>query len=160
MEEFNLHGTGDIHAISAANNLLAAAIDTRIFHEKSQNDENLYKRLTNELKDFTPIMQRRLKKLGINKTDPKDLTPEERRRWARLDIDPATVSWRRVVDVNDRFLRQITVGQGKEEKGMTRTTGFDISVASEVMAILALSKDLADMRERFGRISSCLQHNR
>lgn len=152
MEEFNLHGTGDIHAISAANNLLAAAIDTRMFHENSQNDENLYKRLTNELKDFTPVMMRRLNKLGINKTDPKDLTPEERRRWARLDIDPATVSWRRVVDTNDRFLRQITVGQGKEEKGMTRTTGFDISVASEVMAILALSKDLADMRERFGRI--------
>lgn len=152
MEEFNLHGTGDIHAISAANNLLAAAIDTRIFHERSQNDENLYRRITGELKNFTPVMKRRLAKLGITKDDPNELTPEERRRFARLDIDPATVSWRRVVDVSDRYLRQITIGQGKEEKGWTRTTGFDISVASEVMAILALATDLRDLRERLGAI--------
>ena len=156
MEEFNLHGTGDIHAISAANNLLAAAIDTRIFHERSQNDENLYRRLTDELSDFTPTMIRRLRKLGIDKCNPNDLTPEERRRFARLDIDPDTVSWKRVVDINDRHLRQITIGQGKEEKGWTRTTGFEISVASEVMAILALSKDLRDMRERFGAIQVAL----
>lgn len=152
MEEFNLHGTGDIHAITAANNLLAAAIDTRIFHERSQSDENLYRRLTAELKNFTPVMKKRLMKLGINKDDPNELTPEERRRFARLDIDPETVSWRRVLDVSDRHLRQITIGQGKEEKGWTRTTGFDISVASEVMAILALATDLRDLRERFGEI--------
>jgi methylenetetrahydrofolate dehydrogenase (NADP+)/methenyltetrahydrofolate cyclohydrolase/formyltetrahydrofolate synthetase len=152
MEEFNLHGTGDIHAVGAANNLLAAAIDTRIFHEKSQNDVNLYRRLTDELQSFTPAMLTRLKKLGIDKTDPKSLTPEEQRRFARLDIDPATITWRRCVDINDRHLREITIGQGKEEKGWTRTTGFEITVASEVMAILALASDLADLRRRLGAI--------
>ncbi|ORC90813.1 C-1-tetrahydrofolate synthase [Trypanosoma theileri] len=152
MEEFNLHGTGDIHAITAANNLLAAAIDARIFHERTQSDEALFRRLTAELKNFTSIMKKRLEKLGIHKDDPKDLTPEERVRFARLNIDPNTISWKRVMDVNDRMLRQITIGQGKEEKGMTRTTGFEISVASELMAILALAKDLNDMRNRFGAI--------
>ena len=67
-----------------------------------------------------------------------------------LDIDPATVTWRRVVDTNDRYLRQITVGQAPTEKGLERRTGFDICVASECMAVLALSRDLADMRERLG----------
>ncbi|KPA83327.1 putative C-1-tetrahydrofolate synthase cytoplasmic [Leptomonas pyrrhocoris] len=152
MEDFNLHGTGDIHAITAANNLLAAALDTRIFHERTQEDAPLYRRLTNELKDFTPIMQKRLHKLGIDKTDPKELTEEERVRFARLDVDPATISWRRVVDVNDRLLRDVEIGLGKAEKGVTRRTGFDIAVASEVMAILALVDDLADMRQRFGEI--------
>lgn len=152
MDEFNLHGTGDIHALTAANNLLAAAIDTRVFHEQSQSDENLYRRLTNELKDFTPCMLTRLRRLGISKTDPSDLTAEERVRFARLNIDPETISWRRVTDVNDRFLRQVTIGQGKEEIGWTRTTGWDIAVASEVMAILALSSDLADLRKRLGAI--------
>ncbi|KEG12880.1 C-1-tetrahydrofolate synthase [Trypanosoma grayi] len=152
MEEFNLHSTGDIHAITAANNLLAAAIDTRIFHERSQGDEALYRRLTGELKNFTPIMRKRLDKLGIHKEHPNDLTPEERSRFARLNIDPDTISWKRVMDVNDRMLRQITIGQGKEEKGFTRTTGFDISVASELMAILALANDLSDMRARIGDI--------
>ena len=97
-------------------------------------------------------MLRRLKKLGITKTDPNELTPEERSRFARLDIDPDTITWRRVVDTNDRLLRQITVGQGPEEKGATRVTGFDIAVASEIMAILALTTSLADMKERFGRM--------
>ncbi|EPY18664.1 methylenetetrahydrofolate dehydrogenase (NADP+) [Strigomonas culicis] len=152
MEDFNLHGTGDIHAITAANNLLAAAIDTRIFHEQTQTDEALYKRLTAELRNFTPIMKKRLQKLGIHKENPSDLTPEERVRFARLDIDPDTISWRRVMDVNDRMLREITIGQGKAEKGITRKTGFEISVASEVMAILALANDLNDMRERLGAI--------
>lgn len=152
MEDFNLHGTGDIHAITAANNLLAAALDTRIFHESTQEDAPLYRRLTNELKDFTPIMQRRLRKLGIDKTNPKDLTEEERVRFARLDVDLDTISWRRVTDVNDRLLRDIEIGLGKAEKGHSRRTGFDISVASEVMAILALVDDLADMRERLGAI--------
>ncbi|CAM40404.1 formate--tetrahydrofolate ligase [Leishmania braziliensis MHOM/BR/75/M2904] len=152
MEDFNLHGTGDIHAITAANNLLAAALDTRIFHERTQDDAALYRRLTAELNEFTPIMQKRLHKLGIHKTDPKALTQEERVSFARLDVNPDTISWRRVTDVNDRFLREIEIGLGKAEKSITRRTGFDISVASEVMAILALADDLADMRQRLGAI--------
>jgi formyltetrahydrofolate synthetase len=149
MEEFNLHLTGDIHAITAANNLLAAAIDTRIFHEKTQSDEALFERLCPR---FSPVMLRRLHKLGIAKTEPDALTTEERARFVRLDIDPATITWRRVIDTSDRMLRQITIGQGPEEKGMTRVTGFDIAVASEVMAVLALTTGLADMRERLGRM--------
>jgi methylenetetrahydrofolate dehydrogenase (NADP+)/methenyltetrahydrofolate cyclohydrolase/formyltetrahydrofolate synthetase/formate--tetrahydrofolate ligase len=94
-------------------------------------------------------MLRRLRKLGIA---PGDLTVEERSRFARLDIDPASITWRRVLDTSDRMLRQITIGQGPEEKGMTRVTGFDISVASEIMAVLALTTGLADMRERLGRM--------
>jgi formyltetrahydrofolate synthetase len=156
MEDFNLHLTGDIHAITAANNLLAAAIDARIFHEASLTDEELFNLLCPPNKGgerrFSPTMLRRLRKLGIKKTDPDDLTPEERRRFARLDIDPKGITFRRVVDTNDRFLRSITIGEGPEEKGMTRKTGFDITVASEIMAILALTTDLADMRERLGRI--------
>jgi len=154
MEEFNLHLTGDIHAITAANNLLAAAIDTRWFHESAQKDEALFERLCPPAKDgsrrFAPVMLRRLRKLGISKTNPNDLTPEERSRFARLDIDPDSITWRRVTDTNDRMLRQITIGQGPEEKGMTRVTGYDIAVASEIMAILALTTSLADMRERLG----------
>lgn len=155
MDEFNLHLTGDIHAITAANNLLAAAIETRIFHENTQKDGPLYKRLVpakRGKREFLPIMYRRLKKLGITKTNPDELTEEEIRRFARLDIDPETITWRRVLDVNDRHLRGITIGQAPTEKGQTRETGFDISVASECMAILALSNDLSDLRERLGRM--------
>lgn len=155
MDEFNLHLTGDIHAVTAANNLLAAAIDTRMFHEATQSDAALYKRLVpikDGKREFKPCMLRRLKRLGIDKTNPDDLTPEEIRRFARLDIDPDTITWRRVLDVNDRHLRGITIGQAPTEKGLSRQTAFDISVASECMAILALSNDLADMRERLGRI--------
>src|SRR5690606_36131793 len=121
MEDFNLHLTGDIHAITAANNLLAAAIDTRMFHESSQSDRALFDRLCPADKHgkrrFSVGMQARLQKLGITETDPEKLSPEDRARFARLDIDPATVTWRRGVDVNDRMLRGITVGQGPEEKG-------------------------------------------
>jgi methylenetetrahydrofolate dehydrogenase (NADP+) / methenyltetrahydrofolate cyclohydrolase / formyltetrahydrofolate synthetase len=155
MDEFNLHLTGDIHAVSAANNLLAAAIETRMFHENTQKDGPLYRRLvpTKEGKrKFAPVMFRRLKKLGIDKTNPDDLTEDEIRRFARLDIDPDTITWKRVLDVNDRHLRTITVGVAPTEKGHTRQTGFDISVASECMAILALSNSLHDMRERLGRM--------
>jgi formyltetrahydrofolate synthetase len=156
MEEFNLHLTGDIHAITAANNLLAAAIDTRMFHEHNQTDEKLFDSLCPPAKDgsrkFSNIMLRRIKKLGIDKTNPNELTPEERARFVRLDIDPATITWRRVTDTNDRMIRGITIGKGPEEKGFTRETGFDISVASELMAILALTTSLNDMRERLGRI--------
>jgi formyltetrahydrofolate synthetase len=156
MEEFNLHLTGDIHAVTAANNLLAAAIDARILHEAKQSDEDLFDRLCppdrQGRRRFAPSMLRRLAKLGIDKTDPESLTPHERSRLVRLDLDPDSITWRRVVDTNDRFLRTITIGQGPEEKGFARQTGFDIAVASEAMAILALTTDLADMRERLGRI--------
>lgn len=155
MDEFNLHLTGDIHAVSAANNLLAAAIETRMFHENTQKDGPLYKRLVPAKKgkrEFSPIFNRRLKKLGITKTNPDDLTEDEIHRFARLDIDPETITWRRVLDVNDRHLRGITVGEAPTEKGHTRKTGFDISVASECMAVLALSNSLGDMRERLGRM--------
>ncbi len=163
MEDFNLHLTGDIHAITAANNLLAAAIDARMFHEFNQSDQKLFDALCPPDKQgnrsFAPTMLRRLKKLGINKTDPNELTPEEISRFVRLDIDPDSITWRRVIDTNDRFLREITIGQGPEEKGFTRKTGFDITVASEIMAILALTTDLADMRERFGRIVIGTNHS-
>jgi len=156
MEDFNLHLTGDLHAITAANNLLAAAIDTRMFHESRQSDEALFRRLCppdkQDNREFAPSMLKRLEKLGIDKTDPNDLTDEEISRFVRLDIDPETLTWRRVVDTNDRMLRAITIGQGPKEKGFTRETGFDITVASEIMAILALTTDLADMREKFGSI--------
>ena len=156
MEDFNLHMTGDIHAITAANNLLAAAIEARMFHERNQSDEKLFERLCPPDKkgkrSFALNMYPRLKKLGIDKDDPDDLTPEERTKMFRLDIDPDTITWRRVIDTNDRFLRGITVGEGPKEKGVTRKTAFDITVASEIMAILALTTDLADMRKRFGEI--------
>lgn len=155
MDEFNLHLTGDIHAISMANNLLAAAIDTRAFHEATQKDAPLYRRLVpakKGVRTFSKTMLKRLEKLGINKTDPNDLTPEEVTKFARLDIDLDTITWRRVVDCNDRMLRGITIGEAPTERGFIRHTAFDISVASECMAILALSNSLQDMRERLGRI--------
>jgi formyltetrahydrofolate synthetase len=155
MEEFNLHLTGDIHAITAANNLLAAAIDTRLHHEQTASDATLWNRLCpadkNGERRFAPVMLRRLKKLGIEKTDPNDLTPEEITRFVRLDIDPDSITWRRVTDTNDRYLRGITIGKGPQEK-FQRDTGYDITVASEIMAILALTTSLADMRERLGRM--------
>ncbi|KAI7881761.1 FTHFS-domain-containing protein [Lichtheimia hyalospora FSU 10163] len=153
MDEFNLHLTGDIHAVTAANNLLAAAIDARMFHENTQTDKALFNRLCpakKGVRKFAPVMLKRLEKLGINKTHPEDLTEEEIHRFARLDIDPDTITWQRVMDINDRFLRKITVGQNPTEKGQERVTGFDISVASEVMAVLALATDLKDMRQRLG----------
>lgn len=156
MEDFNLHLTGDIHAITAANNLVAAAIDTRMYHESRQSDEALFRRLCPPDKEgkrtFSKSMLVRLEKLGIEKTDPAELTSEEASRFVRLDINPETITWRRVMDTNDRMLRGITVGQGPKESGFTRETGFDITVASEIMAILALTSSLADMRARFGKV--------
>ncbi len=156
MEDFNLHLTGDIHAITAANNLTAAALDARVMHEKMQDDEKLFNALCPLDKKggrrFATNMLRRLKKLGIEKTDPNELTAEERSRFARLDIDEATITWRRVVDINDRMLREIEVGLGKDEVGHAHRTGYDIAVASEIMAVLALTTDMEDMRERFGRM--------
>ena len=164
MEEFNLHLTGDIHAVTAANNLLAAAIDTRLFHEDSQSDDALFRRLCPAGKGFTAIMKRRLTKLGIDPSKkPDELTVEEMSAFARLDFDKKTITWQRVMDTCDRHLRGITVGVGPKErvkprgteKGTpkiqhSRETGFDITVASEVMTVLALSKDLSDMREKLG----------
>lgn len=98
MEDFNLHLTGDIHAVSAAHNLLAAQLDTRMFHEATQTDEALFDRLVPAIKGvrkFSPIQIRRLKRLGINKTDPNQLTAEEKKRFARLDIDPKTITLKR-----------------------------------------------------------------
>lgn len=155
MEEFNLHLTGDIHAITAANNLVAAAIDARILHEATQSDKALYSRLVpsvNGVRRFSPIQLARLQRLGINKSNPTDLTPQEVSAFVRLDLDPEKVTWQRVVDTNDRFLRKITIGQANTEKGHARQTQFDIAVASEIMAILALTDGLADMRARLGRM--------
>ncbi|XP_052768500.1 C-1-tetrahydrofolate synthase, cytoplasmic-like isoform X2 [Mya arenaria] len=155
MEEFNLHLTGDIHAITAANNLLAAQLDARMFHEATQTDEALYKRLVPSSKgkrEFAKIQLRRLKKLGIEKLNPDELTEEEVKAFVRLDIDQETITWQRVMDTNDRFLRSITIGQGPQEKGKTRVCQFDITVASEIMAILALTTSLQDMRERLGNM--------
>jgi formate--tetrahydrofolate ligase len=104
MEEFNLHLTGDIHAVQAAHNLIAAHVDSSIL-----------------LKN-------------------------------RFGFDPARVTWRRVSDVNDRAMRDVLIGLGGDENGVPRRTGFDIAVASELMAILALADGLADMRARIGRV--------
>ncbi len=117
MEDFNLHLTGDIHAVGAAHNLLAAAIDARMMHERELGDKSLAE-------------------IGLK----------------RLNIDPFSILWNRVVDVNDAALRQIIIGLGGPKNGAPRQTGFDITVASEVMAILALATSLKDLRERLGRI--------
>ena len=163
MEDMNLHLTGDIHAITAANNLLAAAIDTRIFHENRQSDEALFRRLFPENKEgkrlFARGMLNRLKKLNISKSDPNALTPEERRRFVRLDIDTETITWMRGIDTSDRYLRGITVGQSPTEKGIERKTGFYITVASEIMAVLALTTNIKDMRERLGNMVVALDKN-
>ena len=155
MEDFNLHLTGDMHAITSANNLLAAAIDIRMLHESNQDDQKLFNHLCPKAKDgsrkFSDIMIKRLKKLGINKTNPNELTPDEISKFVRLDINSDTITWRRVLDINDRMLRGIIVGDGPQEQTQ-RSTGFDITPASEIMAILALATTLEDMHERFGRI--------
>ncbi|TFK76437.1 FTHFS-domain-containing protein [Pluteus cervinus] len=153
MDEFNLHLTGDIHAVTAANNLLAAALDARMFHEATQTDKALYNRLVPVKKgkrEFPSLMLKRLQKLGIDKTKPDELTLEEITRFARLDVDPATITWNRVLDTNDRFLRKITIGRNSTEQGHAREAGFDIAVASECMAVLALATGLEDMKTRLG----------
>ena len=163
MEEFNLHLTGDIHAITAANNLIAAAVETRMYHESYQSDEKLFDHLCppdkNGKREFGIAMQGRLKNLGITETDPNALTDEERRRFVRLDINRDTLTWRRATDTNDRLLRQITVGQSPTEKDFNLKTSFYITVASELMAILALSTSLQDMRERIGKIVLAMDKN-
>ena len=125
MEDFNLHLTGDIHAVSVAHNLVAAALDTRMYHESRQTEEALKRR-------------------GLDRA---------------LNIDPDTITWNRVVDVCDRSLREIQIGfndptlrDGSPSPIFPRKTGYDITVASELMAILALSTSLADLRERIGKV--------
>ena len=105
MEDMNLHFTGDIHAIGAANNLLAAMLEAHLLHGN------------------------------------------------KLGVDPLSISWRRCIDINDRALRDIAVGLGGKANGYTRQTGFDITAASEVMAIAAVASDLHDLRERLGAIT-------
>jgi len=105
MEDLNLHFTGDIHAIGAANNLLAAMLDAHILHGN------------------------------------------------KLDIDALSISWRRCLDINDRALRDTVIGLGGRANGYTRQTGFDITAASEVMAIVAVASDLHDLRQRLGAIT-------
>jgi formate--tetrahydrofolate ligase len=105
MEDMNLHFTGDIHAIGAANNLLAAMLDASILHGN------------------------------------------------KLAIDALSISWRRCIDINDRALRDMVIGLGGRANGYTRQTGFDITAASEVMAIVAVASDLQDLRRRLGAIT-------
>jgi formate--tetrahydrofolate ligase len=105
MEDMNLHFTGDIHAIGAANNLLAAMIDAHLLHGNE------------------------------------------------LGLDPSSISWRRCVDINDRSLRDIVIGLGPKTNGYVRQTGYDITAASEVMAIVAVASDLHDLRRRLGAIT-------
>jgi len=156
MEDFNLHLTGDIHAITAANNLISAAVETRMFHESYQSDEALFNRLCpadeNGNRKFGINMFGRLKNLGIDKTDPNELTEDERRRFTRLNVNRETLTWRRATDTNDRLLRGVTVGQGPAEKEFNLETSFYITVASELMAVLALATSLQDMRERIGKM--------
>ncbi len=121
MEEFNLHLTGDIHAVTAAHNLGAAALDARIYHESRWSDAYF-------------------EKLGMK----------------RLNVDVHNILWRRVMDINDRALRNVMTGMGEKGDGPLREGGFDITVASELMAILSLSSSLKDMRQRIGRMVMAL----
>ena len=104
MEDINLHFTGDMHALTAANNTLAALIDNHIYQGN------------------------------------------------KLNLDPRRVIWKRVLDINDRALRHVVVGLGGLTQGVPREDGFDITVASEMMAVLCLAKDIADLKKRLGQI--------
>jgi hypothetical protein len=117
MEDFNLHLTGDIHAITAANNLLAAAIDARMFHEADMDDETLAKRLPAQAAQ-TPLHRHRCaaSRSWASTRNTNDLTPEEISRFVRLDIDPGTITWRRVVDTNDRMLRDSPSARGRRRR--------------------------------------------
>ena len=151
MEDFNLHLTGDIHAVGAAHNLLAAAIDNRLAKEARWSTAYLAKALCPD-GEYTPSMRKRLAKLGIESDKPSDLSEEDKERMFRLNIDPDSIQWRRVVDVSDAALRNIVIGLGGKNDGTLRQSGYDITVASEIMAALAMCSDLADLRARMGRI--------
>jgi formyltetrahydrofolate synthetase len=151
MEDFNLHLTGDIHAVGAAHNLLAAAVDNRLAKEARWSTDYLAKALCPD-DEYTDSMRKRLEKLGIESEKPSDLSDEDKERMFRLNIDPYSIQWRRVVDVSDASLRNIVLGLGTENDGTPRESGYDITVASEIMAALAMCSDLAYLRERMGRI--------
>ncbi|OQY25904.1 MAG: formate--tetrahydrofolate ligase [Anaerolineaceae bacterium 4572_32.1] len=151
MEDFNLHLTGDIHAVGAAHNLLAAAIANRMAKEARWSTSFLAKSLCPD-DEYTDSMRKRLAKLGIESDKPSDLSDEDKERMFRLNIDPDAIQWRRVVDVSDAALRNIIVGLGTAGDGVIRQAGYDITVASEIMAALAMCSGLADLRERMGRI--------
>lgn len=105
MEDINLHFTGDFHAITTANNTLAALIDNHIFYDNEMN------------------------------------------------LDPRRITWKRVLDVNDRMLRKIVIGLGGSKQGFPREDGFDITPASEIMAIICLSNNMDELKERIGKIT-------
>ncbi len=151
MEDFNLHLTGDIHAVGAAHNLLAAAIDNRLAKEARWSTNFLAKALCPD-GEYTASMRMRLEKLGIKSEHPSDLSDADKERMFRLDIDPYSIQWRRVVDVSDASLRNIIAGLGTINDGVPRQTGYDITVASEIMAALALCSGIEDLRARMGRI--------
>jgi methylenetetrahydrofolate dehydrogenase (NADP+)/methenyltetrahydrofolate cyclohydrolase/formyltetrahydrofolate synthetase len=151
MEDFNLHLTGDIHAVGAAHNLLAAAIDNRLAKEARWSTNFLAKAICPD-DEYTDSMRKRLAKLGIQSEKPSDLSDEDKERMFRLDINPYSIQWRRVVDVSDASLRNIIIGLGTINDGRPREAGYDITVASEIMAALALCSGLTDLRERMGRI--------
>jgi methylenetetrahydrofolate dehydrogenase (NADP+)/methenyltetrahydrofolate cyclohydrolase/formyltetrahydrofolate synthetase len=151
MEDFNLHLTGDIHAVGAAHNLLAAAVDNRMSKEARWSTDFLASALCPD-NEYTDSMRKRLQKLGIKSERPSDLSDEDKERMFRLNIDPYSIQWRRVVDVSDAALRNIVLGLGTINDGTPRESGYDITVASEIMAALAMCSDLADLRERMGRI--------
>jgi len=152
MEEFNLHLTGDIHAVAVAHNLMAAAIDARRLHESRRSGPELFDILVKDGR-FTDWQKGRLARLGMDqKKRPAAVTEEEKTRFSYLDIDDHNVFWRRVVDVSDSSLRNVVTGLGGPLDGLTRQNGFDIAVASEIMAVLALATDLADLRQRISRI--------
>ncbi|CAJ1398469.1 unnamed protein product [Effrenium voratum] len=167
MEDFNLHMTGDIHAITAAHNLFAAAIDTRYYHENSSSAKFIWSRLCpadkSGKRQFEPSMYARLEKLGLShkKHDPNLLTEEEIEKFCVLDIDPNTITWKRVTDCNDKYLRKVEVGLSgsefskKKNEQLKRTTSYGITVSSEIMAILALATDLKDLRARLGKMICC-----
>ncbi|OQY32666.1 MAG: formate--tetrahydrofolate ligase, partial [Anaerolineaceae bacterium 4572_5.1] len=146
MEDFNLHLTGDIHAVGAAHNLLAAAIENRMAKEARWSTDFLAKALCPD-NEYTDSMRKRLDKLGIKSEKPSDLNDADKERMFRLNIDPDAIQWRRVVDVSDASLRNITIGKGGKGNGLVRESGYDITVASEIMAALAMCTDLADLRE-------------
>jgi methylenetetrahydrofolate dehydrogenase (NADP+)/methenyltetrahydrofolate cyclohydrolase/formyltetrahydrofolate synthetase len=151
MEDFNLHLTGDIHAVGAAHNLLAAAIDNRLAKESRWSTNFLARALCPD-DEYTPSMRMRLEKLGIQSEKRSDLSDEDKERMFRLNINPYSIQWRRAVDVSDAALRNIIVGLGAINDGVPRQAGYDITVASEIMAALALCSDLKDLRARMGRI--------
>ncbi|MBM4108861.1 MAG: formate--tetrahydrofolate ligase [Phycisphaerae bacterium] len=156
MEDFNLHLTGDIHAVTAANNLLAAALDARLLYEETHpDDRQLMAAQCRKDAEGRPIPAahhgRRMARLGVAASPLDALTDGQVRSVFRLDLDAESITWNRVLDVNDRVLRRIQVGLGPEEN-RPRSTGFDITVASEVMAVLAQSVGLEDLRARLARM--------